>query len=275
MNDDKQNQLSRVYSEGAWPEPRRQIDDAILEASRRAARARHPMFYRWATPFALAATVVLAFTLAVFVSEQESGREARALLGAFNYTGEKPAAAPEAKRRAEPASAPKAESAPAPAQPKPGAAASKPAAPPPLAKQAAPKPGDGYAAKAPAVVRAQPQGASADPARADRVRRELEQLDETRQLREAAPRDLSQPQRELQAQPDAASLPGPRRATAPESRLSSAPAASTVPAAARAPDAWLEDIRKLKAQGRSQDVERELAEFRKRYPDYRVPDDLR
>ena len=275
MNDDKQNQLSRVYSEGAWPEPRRQIDDAILEASRRAARARHPMFYRWATPFALAATVVLAFTLAVFVSEQESGREARALLGAFNYTGEKPAAAPEAKRRAEPASAPKAESAPAPAQPKPGAAASKPAAPPPLAKQAAPKPGDGYAAKAPAVVRAQPQGASADHARADRVRRELEQLDETRQLREAAPRDLSQPQRELQAQPDAASLPGPRRATAPESRLSSAPAASTVPAAARAPDAWLEDIRKLKAQGRSQDVERELAEFRKRYPDYRVPDDLR
>ena len=51
--------LSRVYREGSWPEPTRQIDQAILAASRRASRERHPVLWRWAPTFAVAATVVL------------------------------------------------------------------------------------------------------------------------------------------------------------------------------------------------------------------------
>jgi TolA-binding protein len=43
----------------------------------------------------------------------------------------------------------------------------------------------------------------------------------------------------------------------------------------RSPETWLADVRKLKAQGRTEEAERELAEFRKRYPDFRLPDDLR
>ncbi|MFO1362015.1 MAG: hypothetical protein U1F45_05990 [Burkholderiales bacterium] len=36
----------------------------------------------------------------------------------------------------------------------------------------------------------------------------------------------------------------------------------------------LEDIRRLKAQGRAEDAAKELAEFRKRYPDFELPADL-
>lgn len=43
----------------------------------------------------------------------------------------------------------------------------------------------------------------------------------------------------------------------------------------RTPEKWLEDIRRLKSQGRTADAERELAEFRKRYPDYALPEDIR
>jgi hypothetical protein len=43
----------------------------------------------------------------------------------------------------------------------------------------------------------------------------------------------------------------------------------------RTPEKWLEDIRKLKTQAKTAEAERELAEFRKRYPDYRLPEDLR
>ena len=43
----------------------------------------------------------------------------------------------------------------------------------------------------------------------------------------------------------------------------------------RTPEKWLEDIRKLKTQGKTAEAERELADFKKRYPDYRLPEDLR
>ncbi len=43
----------------------------------------------------------------------------------------------------------------------------------------------------------------------------------------------------------------------------------------RTPEKWLEDIRKLRTEGKATEVERELAEFKKRYPDYILPEDLR
>jgi hypothetical protein len=249
--------LSRVYSEGAWPEPSRQIDEAILAASRRAARARHPILHRWGAPFALAATVVLGVTLALMVSEHESGRE---LKDFFRYSGpsaERSASGP--KREAPPAAA-KTEAAPKPdlepkAEPAP---AKRPAAPPAAAKSPA----------SPAAQALRRADAPSDPERADRVRRELEQLEETRQARDAAPREF--PAREPQSQTEAASLPG-TVASGPAAGLRGA---SSAPAA-RAPEAWLDDIRKLRAAGRTPEAERELAEFRKRYPEYRLPDDLR
>ena len=46
-------------------------------------------------------------------------------------------------------------------------------------------------------------------------------------------------------------------------------------ALARAPGQWLEDIREMKQQGKEKEVAEALAEFRKAYPDYRLPEDLR
>ncbi len=43
----------------------------------------------------------------------------------------------------------------------------------------------------------------------------------------------------------------------------------------RTPEKWLADIRKLKTEGKAIEAERELAEFKKRYPDYILPEDLR
>jgi hypothetical protein len=42
----------------------------------------------------------------------------------------------------------------------------------------------------------------------------------------------------------------------------------------RTPEEWVEDLRRLKAQRRDDDFARELAEFRKRYPDFKLPADL-
>jgi len=42
----------------------------------------------------------------------------------------------------------------------------------------------------------------------------------------------------------------------------------------RTPQTWIEDIRRLKGEGRTEEAGRELAEFRKRYPEYTLPEDL-
>jgi RNA polymerase sigma-70 factor (ECF subfamily) len=45
--------------------------------------------------------------------------------------------------------------------------------------------------------------------------------------------------------------------------------------AARTPEQWLEEIRRLRREGREAEADAALAEFRKAHPDYRLPDDLR
>ena len=94
--------------------------------------------------------------------------------------------------------------------------------------------------------------------------------------------DLQPPIRPVQA-PAA----GPEASPRPDSRMRIQSAISgstgvrgtelsTTPEAnERAPEKWLEDIRKLKAEGKATEAERELVEFKKRYPDYRLPEDLR
>ena len=49
-------------------------------------------------------------------------------------------------------------------------------------------------------------------------------------------------------------------------------AVSRMAAAVRSPEQWLQGIDDLKRQGRHDEAEKELAEFRKRYPDYRIPE---
>ena len=66
-------------------------------------------------------------------------------------------------------------------------------------------------------------------------------------------------------------------ADAVELRAKSAPLRKEAVGAAlaRTPEQWLEDIRQLKQQGKDKEAAEALAEFRKAYPDYRLPEDLR
>jgi hypothetical protein len=45
--------------------------------------------------------------------------------------------------------------------------------------------------------------------------------------------------------------------------------------AVRPPEAWIEDIRRLRREGREAEAQTQLAAFRLAYPDYRLPEDLR
>lgn len=56
------------------------------------------------------------------------------------------------------------------------------------------------------------------------------------------------------------------RAAAPMAKLSQAPLT---------PEAWLERIAELRKQNRKREAEESLAEFRKRYPDHKIPEALR
>ena len=74
------------------------------------------------------------------------------------------------------------------------------------------------------------------------------------------------------------------RADQPRERFSHAPAAAESVARrpeaqalslAETPERELERIAGLRAQGRQEEADRALAEFRKRYPDYKIPEEVR
>ena len=83
---------------------------------------------------------------------------------------------------------------------------------------------------------------------------------------EAAPRPA--------APPAAASAHESARAdaVAPAEPQPEARAALRAGLAAASPEQWLQGIADLKRQGRNEEAEKQLAEFRKRYPDYRIPE---
>jgi hypothetical protein len=87
-------------------------------------------------------------------------------------------------------------------------------------------------------------------------------------VRESARRDeAARQERAPAAAAPAAAVAG---AAAPEPRA----LASAKRAAPATPEAWLERIAELKKQGRSREAEESLAEFKKRYPGYKIPEAL-
>ena len=78
---------------------------------------------------------------------------------------------------------------------------------------------------------------------------------------------------------DAAPFPAAKPAPAPRELAPAAPAASTMNKLERnldlTPEKWLERIEELRRQGKLDEARASLAEFRKRYPDYRLPESLR
>jgi hypothetical protein len=248
--------LDRAYRELPREEPPVEVDERIRAAARRAVGARpqslaarrRSWVSRWSVPVSLAASVVIVATLTLMIQDEHRPMDDVAPARAPAPSAVEPAApppAPEAARRKDAASA---------ARPKPA---------PPV--------------QVPEVRRAAPAADAAPPAAAP----ESQQSFETRRRVQEAP----QAPAPLQAAPAAAPPPpGPgglsdslsrERATGerPDRAQRSAPAAARAEQS-RAPEDWLEEIRRLKAQGRDADAAAELAEFRRRYPDYALPADL-
>ncbi len=274
MIERRDEELSRIYRDADGPRPQQRVDDNILAASQRVAGAgARPagarFARRWGTPVALAATVLVTFTLALMVFERESGLDTMAPKAP---RADRPAkVSPAAPVRADqPAKSPPAElrsAAPAPAMPSPQAVAPLDRAKPPTVETAL----------------SRERRATGQPARVPEVPRGIEILrksEEVKPLPDAERAfDVQQPIRPTQA-PAAAPAPGANSLRESASTLQGAGAVGGVTsrvaeAKERTPEKWLEDIRKLRTEGKAAEAERELAEFKKRYPEYRLPEDLR
>lgn len=261
-------------------EPPRELDIAILAKAREAVARPRPNRLRWLVPVASVATLALAAGLGwrVFEADQRNA-------------GATPASAPSAAReehiiefelldlpnrdaeRKEMANSP-----PEPAQAQ--RAEKEPAGP--VALNAPPAPAAASAPMPEATTMPDPMPADAAPGLVDDLARE----------QQAAPimksRDYSEPHR----QADHAGLSQPpeadRRKAAGLGIGRSAQDASSATAdndlaASKAdsdaeevlePDEWIQRMRDLRIRRRFNEVRKELAEFRKTYPNYPVPDDL-
>jgi hypothetical protein len=307
----KDSALSRIYREGAWPEPSRQIDEAILAASRRAARERWPLLWRWGPPFAVAATVVVTGSLVLMHREKPD-------VGQFSYSD---ATVTVADKSAVPSGAEtiekKEKAAPAPPAPPPAPVVTTPQgytstmdtaeaeriarAQRDLGLKQGPPPSEspvsGPAAKAALAENYMLQREAREPKRSEAAQRQPE-------IQASNARPAPQPAGTTTLSVFGAPPPAQAQATAPtpapaapafaplqakvqaQSALRPAPEATPPPSAAnelartagateRSPLTWLDDVRKLKAEGKADEAARELAEFRKRYPEYPLPNDLR
>jgi len=274
MIEQRDEELSRIYSDAAGPRPPQRVDDNILAASQRVAGARpRPagavFARRWGAPFALAATVVVTFTLTLMVFERKSDPDS---IAAKAPRAARPAKVlpAEPKRAEQPATPPPAVLQPiAPAPPVPPDALRRD-----LAER---RPGGSAAASKPPVTG---QPAFPEVPRASEALRKSEGAAPA----PAAPASdaRSAPGLRQQARPAPAAAPAAgalseTAATREDSGVAAASASRPAVSEAkeRTPEKWLEDIRKFKTEGKTAEAARDLAEFKKRYPDYILPEDLR
>jgi hypothetical protein len=229
-----ESKLSKRYRELAREEPPRALDDAILARSRRAVEARPaPLVVptgRRRWYFPLAAAAIIVLAVAVTIHVERQQPDAEAVMQADTAAPPAPTEKQTLPAQSPAASAPQAASKPAPPQ---GGAKREQYAPDP--KPVPPPLAD--LQKAP----------SAPPPSARES--ELRRKDATDAL--ASRRDEASP-----PQPQSAPAPGAARARVQQS----------VPA----PEQWLQGIADLRRQGRHEEADKALAEFRRTYPDYRI-----
>lgn len=257
MPDEKDSRLESAYRALGAEEPPRALDEAILAASRRAVEA-HPAPLvaptgrrAWFVPLAAAAVLVLAVSLTLHLQ--------------FEQAGEEKASAPAEPAR-ETTSAPQQLAVP------PKAVES----PPPELAQARRSP----RAEAPARSAAEPEAQKAvqrrepAPFAADSAAQVRERQAEL-ERRAAAPAAV--PIAAPAAAPPAAApvLGAPAVARSVQERASAEAMAKRADAAAETPEKELERIARLRSEGRHEEADKALAEFRKRFPDYKLSEEMR
>lgn len=269
--------ISRRYRELPREEPPRHLDGAIRAAARRAVHTRPaPLVVptgrqRWYFPLAAAAIIVLAVAVTMHMEREQPGEE-------IVTAPAPPAASPSA-----PAETMRQE-----------AAAEKPQpAPPPERARKAESPGSReLRAQRDAVPPAQDAVSNVqEPARAEAAPKPVPPPPSTdsgaagmvlgRVETPSFPAPAPAPQGTLPPPPVVAAKPQaviPPRASAELRRADEAARQSSALAKladAPAPEQWLQGIADLRRQGRHEEADKALAEFRKRYPDYRISKEMR
>ncbi|HTG96851.1 MAG TPA: hypothetical protein VL982_05335 [Burkholderiales bacterium] len=253
---DDDDKILRRYRELPREEPPRHLDDAILAAARRAVHTRPaPLVVptgrqRWYFPLAAAAIIVLAVAVTMHMEREQPAEEV--MSSATAPAAAAPAVVPSAREMMRNETAAQPERPKAERKRKTESTDSRELrdqrsdAAPPSELQKAPQPAPPPAAPAQDAV-----GNIAQPA-SGRISEQTEA-------------------------PMAASAAKP--APAPEAKRrfeEGARAASSLSAFARqSPEQWLQGIADLRKQGRHEEADKELAEFRKRHPDYQIPPAMR
>lgn len=244
--------LHALYREGAMAEPSVSLDRSILDAARaelrtnRAPKRQAPWWKGWLPATTAIAAVVVGLSVTWRVMDEQE-RHLREEIRAAQAEGDRANKAAPAQRPTEEAQP--SLSAPAPAVEKNRRADSAVVREAPLG---VPEP---EAKAAPAAIAAPAAPAAMAPMLAE------EAMKKTR----PAEKDELRERRDASAAMDSAA--GSARALG---KLE----AGGFAADAATPEAWMKQIRELRAAGRSAEAAQSLARFRSRYPDFVLPDDL-
>lgn len=257
---DRDDKVTRAYRALGGEEPPRTLDDAILAASRR------PQ-HRWRVPLSIAAVLVLAVGVTLRMLPPSPDAESVAL-------------APQVIQAAKPAPA-AAESAAKFAQDVPGAAAPRAEAPSSAGRSVAgarvePAKRSPQVSTGPAAMQSAKRAEASAPAALERSRPgdELAASAATQSV-QSAPAPAAAASVAGTVQRDAGvAAEGRARALVAAPPAPAAAVAAKLPEPTLAPEAWLKRIAELRKEGREREAQESLAEFRKRYPDYKIPETL-
>jgi len=247
--------VSQAYRRLGADEPPPSLDDAIRAAARRSAR---PWTRRWGLPVSIAAVVVLSLTVTLRIADEQPD---------LTRPEARPDTRPEPRSQAQPEMA---------AGPAPEARA--PAAPPVLAESAKPDvPRPRAAAPVPAAdpkaFPAPPPPAAPEPARSvASAEAPAAELRRERAADVAAAGAAASRVEESSARDVASARSGTPAAPAMSARRAEAPAVAKL--AQESPEQELERIARLRAEGKHEDADKALAEFRKRFPEFRIPEPM-
>ena len=249
MADEFDPKVSQRYRELRAEEPPRELDQAILAAAHRAAdRAHAPLVapagrHRWYFAFGAAAILVLAVAITVQLDRTQLDSEALTAASA-------PPVSEERKERfsSEPGVLPDQ----TPARETPAPETRKKAAQAPA--RSGPQPAENAAG---------PQAAEAAP---------VDRLESRREASLAAEAPSAQPEKKEQA--PATQAPSPRLAQGAAAPAMAPEQRALASAMALRPEQLLEHIAELRKEGRHEEADKALAEFRQRYPEYRISEEM-
>ncbi len=281
--------VSQLYADAPQVELPDHLDAAILAEAHRAVKSRPAVKSRrrWPIPLGMVASlfavVIIGLQLPYMLQEARQPqlqKEERIAVAAIEKSISESASPAPAERRESPAAAkPKAEL--ARSEPAPMAAAmgvlAKPNAPVVAVPQeplpAGNKPLGAASVAAPAPATAPMPAPAIASKRADmRERADVDDgvASKEKEASGAAAGDVSDSLE--QRAPAAAQMTAPQPARQDRSAIQ--PLTEETGEASTRPEDWLIRIRRLKEQGKLDEAKKELAAFKKRYPDYRVPEAL-